>query len=882
MSQNNNESNFVISKLIEEVNQIKESFNFKKKINYKIKKIFEKLSDLNFFNNNEKIKSNLLLFFNIVKFYIIGFAGTKNNNLTSLIYSHDFIGFIKIFFKEGLNKEFLLIESYYRIKEFLEEYNNLPAYFCKCGKSYFAELEFCSHCRESFKNNITLIFYNEDNKKKFENENRNNKKKSYRKKTLKELKEIKITPLLENCQPIGLLFNNKEPNDNNFVEVFINYIFLCQLFIEINFEFTSYNNGIDIFDTILKLNKSIEKYLETKNIKLYDFLNYFSDYFNEFLINNNIIKEKQLLYEFINEKIKSKIIDKKEEIFKNIETNILTRLIINKNNNNELNSNFNDKNYKYLLTATKYPNLVDLEKEVLSQERKNLPILKTFISKSKSEETKKGAKIINKLTYIEDINNFINAFSEENKNLISRQKIDEDTIEKYLKNSRMDEKDISPLDLKFTKFCEAYDEITNVAPYNMSKDQPVKTILIDKEEDPPTPIYQLYSHLIDIQNSFLLKIIEEFNKSKKDNNDLLIQNAIEQINKKIPIQYATKADIFEFNVKNNIILSFEELFSFYSKKNIFNKLDNKIDYSKYSNIKYKLSSIEKELINIILTGKKIFSDEQITYKFYLDPYKVEEKTKKFENFTELYDREELTDNEKESILSAIENLKKIFLQNLEILINYLFNQKKYQSRQSISDIKFSTNLYLNPDFIRFFDNNKSITINKLISLYEFLEEKLWITISDRYVKKCFHCTGNLEKIKAEINEYIKNENSRELKNNKLISLLIKFICRYLPYEKDEIQNKDLFKTIIEKNSYLPSNIKNELTERTKTWGIKVKDAIDLTQRIISIGQKENKIKSEILNESIISGSSQIPTDDNPEDEEDDDGDDDDDKEKRNF
>ena len=874
MSQRNNESNFVVSKLVEEVNKIKESFQFKSVINIKIKKIFEQLSDLNFFNNNSVIKSNLLLFFNIIKLYIIGFAGTKNNNLTSLIYSHDFIGFIQIFYNYNLKKEFLLIESFYRIKEFLEENNNLPAYFCKCGKWYPVELDICSHCKESFKKNITLIFNNEDNKKKYEIENRN-KRIGYKKKTLKEIKEEIIIPILRNSPSIDeVLFNNKELDDNNFVDIFINYIFLCQLFIEIKFEFKSYNNDRDIFDTILQLNKSIDNFLATKKTNIYDFLNYFSDYYIEFLIDNNFIKKQKLLYEFIKAKYTNKIEDKKEDTFKNLETNILTRLVINNDNNKSLNLQFKDKNLKYLLTATKYPNLNDLEKAVLSHKKKPLPILKTFISvekeKSQSEENKKGTKIINKLTYIEEINNFINAFSEENKNLISRQKIDDDTIEKYLKNSRKDEHDISPLDLKFEKFCVAYDEITNVAPYNMSKDQPVKTILNDKEEDPPTPIYRLYSHLIKIQNEFLLKIIEEFEKTKNDNENLLIQNAIQQIKQKIPIQLATKADIFEFNVKNNIILSFEELFSFYSMKNIFNKLDNKIDYSKYSNLKYKLSSIEKELINIILTGKKLFADEQITYEFYLDPYKVEEKTKKFENFTELYDREELTDSEKESVVYAIENLKKIFLPNLEILIDYLLNQKKYQSRQSISDIKFNTNLYLNPEFIRFFDNNKTIMINKLISLYEFLEEKLWITISDRYVNKCFHCTGNLEKIKAKINEYIKDENSRELKNDKLISLLIKFICRYLPYEKDEIQNKDLFKTILEKNSYLSSNIKNELMERTKTWGIKVKDAIDLTQRIASMIQKENKVVPDKLSESIISGSSQIPTDDNPEDEEDDD------------
>ena len=417
----------------------------------------------------------------------------------------------------------------------------------------------------------------------------------------------------------------------------------------------------------------------------------------------------------------------------------------------------------------------------------------------------------------------------------------------------------------------------------MNKDQPVKTILNDEKEK--TPIYLLYSHLIEIQNDFLKKVVEEFKITKEDNEDIIIKNAIEQIKKEIPIQAATRADIFEFNVKNNIILSFEELFSFYSIKDIFNKSDNKINYSNYSNIKYKLSSIEKELINIILTGKKLFSEEQITYQFYLDPYKVEEKTKKFEDFTDKYDRENLTENEKELIFSSIENLKKIILPNLEILINYLLNQNNYQPKEIISDIKFNTNLYLNQDFLRFFEKFKFITINKLISLYECLEEKLWETISDRYINKSFHCTGAVEKVKKEINNYIKDENSRELKNDILISLLIKFICRYLPYSSKEIENlenKDLFKTIIEKNTYLSNNIQKELLELSKLWGIEVKNAIDLTKRLVSMVHTENIKVTPKLNESIISESSQNLNEENNENDEDEDDDEDGNSEGRNY
>ena len=292
--------------------------------------------------------------------------------------------------------------------------------------------------------------------------------------------------------------------------------------------------------------------------------------------------------------------------------NILTTLTYEKD--------FTNGNLKYLLTAAQYPDLDKLKQAISLYLKKPLPILNAFISLDAKNSD------IGKLSHIETINDFINTFAEENRNLISRQSSETDSIDHYLeehrKNVNPEEKGQSLLDIQFKNFCQSYEEITNTLPLTISKDQPVKYILNDdKIKGKETPINKLYSHLIDIQNQFLIKIIEEYNKNKDAlNENIIIKNAIEQIQKEKPIQLCTKADIFSFNVSNNIILSFEELFSFYSLKNIFRGEDNKIDYSKYSEIKFKLNMIEKELVNIILTGRKLFSKKQITYKFYLDPY----------------------------------------------------------------------------------------------------------------------------------------------------------------------------------------------------------------------------------------------------------------------
>ena len=93
----------------------------------------------------------------------------------------------------------------------------------------------------------------------------------------------------------------------------------------------------------------------------------------------------------------------------------------------------------------------------------------------------------------------------------------------------------------------------------------------------------------------------------------------------------------------------------------------------------------------------------------------------------------------------------------------------------------------------------------------------------------------------------------------LISLLIKYICRYLPYESNDMENKDLFRTIQEKNYYLPENIKKELDELSKSWGILIRNTIDFTKRIVSIIKSDRNKIVQKLNESTISDSSLVLT-----------------------
>ena len=813
INMNSNEEGLKDSKLLNILNKFKEELKFDEGIKYKFSLILEKISDLNFLNE-ENIKQNLKLFFFIIKIYFLGFIGCEKKYSFSEIFSYEIISLIKIIFNEISDDEIIFIESYYQIKKYLEdEYlikeNYYPPYICSCGRWYKIEkslpkiIEKCKCGLEIGGLNEKLVdrenhfaIYYDENQKAYM-EDRKGAKKRIKGKLLDEFKEEFINKIMnkkyKNLSDL-LILDKVELNDNTFPNIFLKFIFLSQIFIEYKIgiitedeikEELDINN---IFNNLINFEKKLEKYITSKKIDYDDFLSYVCDKLFNILKNNDCLKEKNIF----NNEFKNLLFDleKKylnepdEQIFKKIEMNILSQITCKED--------FKNNNLKYLLTAGDYPNLKKLGKSISLYTKNPLSILKTFISLNEKNSE------IEKLSDLEIINEFINSFAEKNRNLITRQLSERDEIRNYFGNNGIEE---TFLEKQFNLFCESYEKIAVCIPKAISTDLCVKNILNDcKIKGNETPIYKLYSHLIEIQNKILNKFIENYESNKNElNENITIKSIFEQIKKKKEIQLCTKDEIFSFNVNNGIILSFIELFTFYSMRNIFNKNSDVIDYTKYSEIKFKFNDIEKNLANIILTGKKLFSETQITYKFYLDPYEQEELTKNFDKFTELYGKKYITDEDKTEINNQINNLKKIILPNLETLIYYLIQENNFEGNTKIAEINIK-NLYLDNGFIQMIADLKNIMVNQLISMYEFIEEEIWDFISQRYVNKEFN---KPYKDKNKLDEFYENESTRDLKNDMLTSLLIKFVCRTLPNESPENQSRYLFEVLKEKNINLP-------------------------------------------------------------------------------
>jgi len=499
----------------------------------------------------------------------INAANIAGLNVVRLISEHAATAVHYAFYKTDLKDDINFVESYYAMKKYLEEEylvknNYYPAYVCSCGRWYNIKDSLPIETKDCVcglkiggmneklvkREGHSAIFYDEKHKELFKDKINHNI--IFEGKTLKEFKDENILyKIISKCENLTkLLLKIFKIDDNTFPDVFLKFIFLSQLYIEYIIGSVTEQEILDEFnfsnfiDSIIGLNKSLETFITSKNINYNNFMTYAFDTLFKTLKNYDCILDRNKITNEIKDLLKRLELrnnkEKDELIFNNIETNILTSLTYEKD--------FLNSNLKYLLTAAQYPDIPKLMHSMAIYKKKPLPILSAFISL----DTKNSD--IEKLSHIEIINDFINSFAEENSNLITRQSYENDTIKMYLtearKNSNLGEDEKSLLDIQFEKFCDSYEEITNVSPLKITEDQPVKYILNDdKIKGKETPINLLYKHLIEIQNQFLNRIIEEYeNKKNEIKEDIIIKNAIEQIKKEKPIQLCTKADIFSFNV----------------------------------------------------------------------------------------------------------------------------------------------------------------------------------------------------------------------------------------------------------------------------------------------------------------------------------------------
>ena len=344
-----------------------------------------------------------------------------------------------------------------------------------------------------------------------------------------------------------------------------------------------------------------------------------------------------------------------------------------------------------------------------------------------------------------------------------------------------------------------------------------------------------YQNFIKWQNEFL----EPISKTLDGNKGGILYYLNESLKNRIDVQKANKNEIISKDFPDNsIYFNFLHLISLHSHRNIFYKSKNdqiiKKNYFSYNNFIYDFDEIEGKLGNILLTGKKLFNNENIKFITYCYEGFRGEKSSTLINFIELYPQKKLNDSENSEIFDYINKTNAYntydftkLMFSIQLLIYYLTQEKKSINLSVYEVIKSSPEyLYISEDCKEFFGKFYKIQIEKLFDVFSFVELLCYDLIS-KNLKDDYKI--DLEKSTIEkINNYFKNGYEKKIGKINLASACRKLISRYLISSRSD-------------NDINPENLLSLYLDKPDLWDLEIMKEPDIFE--LELNEiKEFKIK----------------------------------------
>ena len=538
----------------------------------------------------------------------------------------------------------------------------------------------------------------------------------------------------------------------------------------------------------------------------------------------NMIFEKVI--ELMNNLESSNTVDKFDAFEKSI-NNYIIEIISNKDNidklnkeyqglNNELLS-FDPQSMKEIIQANFDPSIYDQKDypDIQYYSISKLQNFNTFINTfNSSEENKKTYALINILINKEaeltkdainmkslvNINNLVNLLLNIYSFKISREEGKKKILNDELTYIKDTYNETNPIKIDSEKdlvvnyidpFINSWDIIKSKSvqykcrilreiekgekPLDMKIDNALCYFLVDDgDKDGGMFLASAYQHLIEWQNLFINEIIS------KNSMKGILNSYVSQLEQEINIEEATKDEII--NIDEKTYKDFYNLISVSSMRNIFEE-NHKINYKNYNDIKYNYEFIEEELGKIILPGLKKFKAEKIKFVTYLFEGFRGGNSTVLVDYNTKYIQRELTEEEKGAIKDLLKanNNSKFYndvFASLQILMNEIIKENYDQNYLIYKIIEALPNyIILNNELVKLFKNKyefnpeeKIFTINTLVSIFEYFEERCWKEIQKNI----------LIDYKLELSEDTK-----------------KYIIDYFDkIPKDKIINKEIFTTAL--------------------------------------------------------------------------------------
>ena len=432
-------------------------------------------------------------------------------------------------------------------------------------------------------------------------------------------------------------------------------------------------------------------------------------------------------------------------------------------------------------------------------------LIKIYSYKISREDAKKR-KFKNEIPFI------IKTFNEMNNSQITKEKFMEEYINPFIQSWELIKKEAFQYKCRLLRDIERGDK-----PLTMKIDNELCYFLVDDGDiDGGMFLASAYEKYITWQNDIIDNIINNNNISG------ILNSYVTQLEREIEVQDAVENDII--NIDENVYDILNNLISSCSIRNIFNINDKQIYYKNYNDILYNFDYIEEELGKLILPGIKKFKKDKIKFITYFFEGFRGQNTSVLVRYNEKYIQQELNELEKKLIQKSLHNInndKKIYndiFSSLQILMNEILKENYEQNYLIYNIIKNSLPNYvkLNEELLKLISekhsqskNNKSFTVNSLVSIFEYFEDLCWEDIK-KYIPPDFKETIN-DKDGKEIYHYFeKNKNNKKLINkNNLTNAIRKLISRYIVGTRQEtdIKPDSELKLFIIKEEFWPKNIR---------------------------------------------------------------------------
>ena len=349
---------------------------------------------------------------------------------------------------------------------------------------------------------------------------------------------------------------------------------------------------------------------------------------------------------------------------------------------------------------------------------------------------------------------------------------------------------------------------------------------------------------------------------EKQNNELCELFQIKINDGKIDANSTFK--IYVQQIKENNVFNITDKFSFVNEtfNSSYRKIIDNKDYEIYNEYEIDFDSLEERLTNLLLKNKKMLKDVIIEFI-----YNNENFTKKVSNiittFNENYPKEKLTMDDKVIIYNFYDekrskDLYAKIIDDFMTLINFLVKRK--EENVMISEMNSHIENNISEEFLKLFDDNKDLRIEKIIELFEYYLKLIFNDIKETLedYKTDFEDKKDEKKVKDELEKYfnngeeISNKNKQRIINKNNLAFALKwFICLILFREKDKNNKiKSSKKNLIdylneedfwEKNIYKDTKFNKDLNE-LKELNIQITKIIWLYDYLVEEEEEEDYIK----------------------------------------